>query len=160
MSRLSSVVFGARRQARPPSTRRAPPLPSRNGAKIAQNERHEITKATDSLIFVSFCSENLVLNRHVESHHTSGTDLDYEHITMTAWHPERKEAVRFLKIATDPENKPVLVHCLHGADRTGAMCALYRIAVQGWTKEEAGMETEMGSDAEQSPGKAPRDYDS
>ncbi|MCP4369159.1 MAG: dual specificity protein phosphatase family protein [Deltaproteobacteria bacterium] len=30
-----------------------------------------------------------------------------------------------------------LVRCQHGADRTGTMCALYRVAVQGWTKEEA-----------------------
>ena len=61
----------------------------------------------------------------------------YEHITMKAWHPEYKEAVRFLKIATDPTKTPVLVHCQHGADRTGTMCALYRVAVQGWSKEDA-----------------------
>lgn len=63
--------------------------------------------------------------------------LGYEHIYMKAWHPERKEIVRFLQIVTDPKRTPVLVHCQHGADRTGAMCALYRVAVQGWTKEEA-----------------------
>jgi hypothetical protein len=56
---------------------------------------------------------------------------------MKAWHPERKEAVRFLQIATNPDRTPVLVHCQHGADRTGSMCALYRVAVQGWTKEKA-----------------------
>jgi protein tyrosine phosphatase (PTP) superfamily phosphohydrolase (DUF442 family) len=65
------------------------------------------------------------------------TGLRYEHITMKAWHPERKEIVRFLQIVTDPNQTPVLVHCQHGADRTGTMSALYRIAVQGWTKEEA-----------------------
>ena len=31
----------------------------------------------------------------------------------------------------------MLVHCWHGADRTGMMCAVYRLAVEGWTKEEA-----------------------
>ncbi len=61
----------------------------------------------------------------------------YEHITMKAWHPEYKEAVRFLKIVSDPAKTPVLVHCQHGADRTGTMCAIYRVAVQGWSKEEA-----------------------
>ena len=61
----------------------------------------------------------------------------YEHITMKAWHPEYKEAVRFLKIVSDPAKTPVLVHCQHGADRTGTMCALYRVAVQGWSKEDA-----------------------
>lgn len=65
------------------------------------------------------------------------TGLMYEHIYMKAWHPERKEIVLFLQIVTDPKRTPVLVHCQHGADRTGTMSALYRIAVQGWTKEEA-----------------------
>jgi len=29
------------------------------------------------------------------------------------------------------------VHCQHGADRTGMMTAIYRIAVEGWSKEDA-----------------------
>jgi hypothetical protein len=63
---------------------------------------------------------------------------------MKAWHPEYKEAVKFLQIATDPRHTPVLVHCQHGADRTGAMCAIYRVAVEGWTKEEAAQEMTGG----------------
>jgi protein tyrosine phosphatase (PTP) superfamily phosphohydrolase (DUF442 family) len=65
------------------------------------------------------------------------TGLGYEHIFMKTWHPEEEDVVRFLKIATDPARAPVFVHCQHGADRTGAMIALYRIVVQGWTKREA-----------------------
>ncbi len=65
------------------------------------------------------------------------TGLGYEHLYMKAWHPEHKEVVRFLQIVTNPKRTPVLVHCQHGADRTGTMITLYRIAVQGWTKEEA-----------------------
>ena len=33
--------------------------------------------------------------------------------------------------------KPVLVHCWQGSDRTGAVVAAYRIAFQGWTREQA-----------------------
>jgi uncharacterized protein (TIGR01244 family) len=74
---------------------------------------------------------------HSDRNDIGNTGLGYEHIYMKAWHPERKEIVRFLQIVTNPKRTPVLVHCLHGADRTGSMCALYRIAVQGWTKDEA-----------------------
>jgi protein tyrosine/serine phosphatase len=56
---------------------------------------------------------------------------------MKPWHPEDKEVVRFLKIVSDPNRTPVFVHCQRGADRTGTMCAIYRIAVQGWSKAEA-----------------------
>lgn len=72
------------------------------------------------------------------------TGLGYEHIFMKAWHPEVKEAVMFLKIVKDPKRAPVLVHCQHGADRTGIMCAIYRVAVQGWTKAEALKELKEG----------------
>jgi len=74
---------------------------------------------------------------HSDRDEIGNTGLGYEHIYMKAWHPERKEIVRFLQIVTNPKRTPVLVHCLHGADRTGTMCAVYRIVVQGWTKEEA-----------------------
>lgn len=32
---------------------------------------------------------------------------------------------------------PVLVHCHHGADRTGAIAALWRILYQGWSRQQA-----------------------
>lgn len=56
---------------------------------------------------------------------------------MNTWDISAAEAARFLRIVTDPKRTPVLVHCQHGADRTGTMCATYRISVQGWTKAEA-----------------------
>ena len=33
--------------------------------------------------------------------------------------------------------KPVLGHCWHGSDRTGAVIATWRLVFQGWTKEQA-----------------------
>ena len=81
---------------------------------------------------------------HSDRDEIGKTGLGYEHIYMKAWHPERKEVVRFLQIVTNPKRTPVLVHCLHGADRTGTMCAVYRIAVQGWTKDEAVREMTEG----------------
>ncbi len=50
----------------------------------------------------------------------------------------------FLSIVNDTSAVPVLVHCLHGADRTGTMCAMYRILCQGWTPDDAISEMENG----------------
>ncbi len=74
---------------------------------------------------------------HSDRDKLKGTSLNYEHIYMKAWHPEEKEVIRFLSIVTDKDLTPVFVHCQHGADRTGTMCAVYRIALQGWSKDEA-----------------------
>lgn len=67
----------------------------------------------------------------------SGSDFICEHIYMKAWHPEKEDVIKFLKIVSDPQKTPVLVHCQQGADRTGTMCAIYRIVIQGWNKEDA-----------------------
>lgn len=67
------------------------------------------------------------------------TGLGYERIPMTGWplFPREEQIIKFLQIATDTQRTPILVYCQHGADRTGIMCAIYRIAVQRWTKEKA-----------------------
>lgn len=74
---------------------------------------------------------------HSDRSDTDQAGLGYEHLYMKTWHPEEEDVVRFLKIATDPARAPVLVHCQHGADRTGTMAAIYRVVVQGWTKQAA-----------------------
>ena len=71
-------------------------------------------------------------------------DIGYERIKMEAWDADDDEVVRFLRIVSDPARLPVFVHCKHGADRTGTMCAVYRIVVQGWTKEDAVEEMREG----------------
>ena len=63
--------------------------------------------------------------------------LGYVHVSMKPWHGEYEDVVEFLRAATEPRLAPVLVHCEFGSDRTGTMCAAYRIVVCGWSKEEA-----------------------
>jgi protein tyrosine phosphatase (PTP) superfamily phosphohydrolase (DUF442 family) len=74
---------------------------------------------------------------HSDQETAGDAKLDYENIPEKSWHPEDEDAVRFLQAVTDTNRMPVLAHCQHGADRTGTMCAVYRIVVQGWSKEEA-----------------------
>jgi uncharacterized protein (TIGR01244 family) len=70
--------------------------------------------------------------------------LAYEHIPMTAFSVKDDEVVHFLRIAGTTGHAPIFVHCKRGADRTGLMCALYRVAYQGWTKDEAIAEMTQG----------------
>jgi len=70
--------------------------------------------------------------------------LAYERISFKAWHPEDEDVVHFLRFVADPAHQPVYVHCQWGADRTGMMIAIERIALEGWTKEEAITEMTQG----------------
>jgi len=64
--------------------------------------------------------------------------MKYVNIPMDAWDtvPDRA-MMQFLSIVNDPASQPVFVHCRRGADRTGFMIGLYRIARQGWTPQQA-----------------------
>ena len=65
-------------------------------------------------------------------------------IPINTWHLKDEHVIKFLKIVNDPKNQPVLVHCKHGADRTGTMCAVYRIVMQGWNKKQVLKEMKDG----------------
>jgi protein tyrosine/serine phosphatase len=43
----------------------------------------------------------------------------------------------FLGVLLDPAKKPVFFHCAQGQDRTGTMCAVYRMEIEGWKNDEA-----------------------
>jgi protein tyrosine phosphatase (PTP) superfamily phosphohydrolase (DUF442 family) len=81
---------------------------------------------------------------HSDKDELAGTGLKTVRLKMEPWHTDEDEAVLFLKAATDTNNLPVFVHCQRGADRTGTMCAMYRIVVCGWTKEQALDEMKQG----------------
>jgi protein tyrosine phosphatase (PTP) superfamily phosphohydrolase (DUF442 family) len=74
----------------------------------------------------------------------AGTGIAEVEIPAEPWELEKEDVVAFLGIVADRGRLPAFVHCSHGADRTGAMTALYRIAVQGWSKEAAVAEMTQG----------------
>jgi tyrosine-protein phosphatase SIW14 len=51
--------------------------------------------------------------------------------------PSRDELLTYFTLLRDNPDKKIFLHCQYGADRTGVMIALYRIAVDHWTAEQA-----------------------
>ncbi len=68
----------------------------------------------------------------------------YHHLPIQPWELNEETIVTFLRKVTDENAQPVFVHCHHGADRTGALCAAYRIIVEDWSKEAAINEMTLG----------------
>src|SRR5438046_9442406 len=67
--------------------------------------------------------------------------LNYVHIPVEDIWPSSRipEAAiaKYFEIINNPANYPIFFHCRRGADRTGAIAAFYRVAVQGWTAKKA-----------------------
>lgn len=60
-------------------------------------------------------------------------------------HVDDSEVLAALRTIREAEaDGPVLMHCKHGSDRTGLMAAMYRVVIQGWSKEEALNEMTLG----------------
>jgi protein tyrosine/serine phosphatase len=75
-----------------------------------------------------------------------GTGIKLIRVPIFTWHIETEDVVKALASIRKAERKgPVLLHCQHGADRTGLITALYRVLYQGWTKDAALDEMQNGN---------------
>ena len=64
--------------------------------------------------------------------------LNYVYLPMDALGEIPPNAIQtFLDTVSDPARQPVFIHCHRGADRTGFMVGVFRIAKQGWSPEQA-----------------------
>jgi protein tyrosine/serine phosphatase len=73
------------------------------------------------------------------------TGIKQVQLTYRTNHVDDSDVLAALRAIQDAEgNGPVLMHCKHGSDRTGLMAAMYRVVVQGWSKEEALSEMTLG----------------
>jgi protein tyrosine/serine phosphatase len=66
-----------------------------------------------------------------------GTALRAVHVPVFTWHLETEDVVQVMRTLRHAEDGPFLIHCQHGADRTGLMSAMYRMLEQKWTAEDA-----------------------
>lgn len=73
---------------------------------------------------------------HSDKDEAEDTSLHLYRIRLAAGKVTAEELMQCL-LVIDKAPKPILVHCWHGSDRTGIVCAAYRIAVQGWSPEKA-----------------------
>lgn len=76
----------------------------------------------------------------------AGTGLTLVHIKIKTRHIRENQSAQIIAalralVAAKP---PVVVHCTHGADRTGLIIALWRMLYQGWSREDATAELVNG----------------
>lgn len=82
---------------------------------------------------------------HSDSEILAGSGITMQRIPINTWNIRDEDMVSALKALREVEQHgPVLIHCQHGADRTGLVSALYRVVYQGWTKEQALDELQHG----------------
>lgn len=73
---------------------------------------------------------------HDDSEHANGYALELHRVPMNAGAINDEAMEQALMIIAQAK-KPLLVHCWHGSDRTGAVVALYRMVFEGWPRERA-----------------------
>ncbi|MBT2336144.1 tyrosine-protein phosphatase [Variovorax paradoxus] len=75
----------------------------------------------------------------------AGHDIRLVRVPINTWSIDDAKVLRALVAIREAEKQgPVLIHCMHGADRTGVVAAAYRMAVQHWDKESARFEMFRG----------------
>lgn len=75
-------------------------------------------------------------NRHSDDDEAKGTNIKLYRVKTKAHSISEEELIQALRIIKN-RNAPIIFHCHHGSDRTGAVCALYRIVFQNVSKEDA-----------------------
>jgi protein tyrosine/serine phosphatase len=72
-----------------------------------------------------------------DAREAAGTSLRTERVKILTWNIDDEHVIDVMRMLRNRENGPFLIHCQHGADRTGLMSAMYRVLEQGWTPDEA-----------------------
>jgi tyrosine-protein phosphatase SIW14 len=74
--------------------------------------------------------------RNTDGRRAENIDMELFQVRMGAGSFNTGQVIEALKIIKRAP-KPILIHCMHGSDRTGLICAMYRIVFQDWPKEKA-----------------------
>lgn len=66
-----------------------------------------------------------------EEDQAKSAGIKYDHISISDLLAPNQKQID-LVLALMKNGAPTYVHCLHGQDRTGMICAAYRVKAQGW----------------------------
>lgn len=75
-------------------------------------------------------------NRNNDDDEAKGTKITLHRVKMKAHSVNEDQLIKALRIIKNRRG-PIVVHCHHGSDRTGAVCAMYRIVFQNVSKQKA-----------------------
>lgn len=75
---------------------------------------------------------------HSDRRLLSGSGIRMVRVKILTWNIGDDDVVAALRaIRAGANDGAVLLHCQHGADRTGLVSAMYRLLYQNWTREQA-----------------------
>lgn len=77
-----------------------------------------------------------IRENHSDAALIQGTNLRLVEVPVNTWSVGDEEVIAVMRLIKN-EPRPILLHCKHGADRTGLMMAVYRIIFEGWTRRDA-----------------------
>ena len=75
-------------------------------------------------------------NRHSDDDEAAGTNVKLHRVKTKAHSINEEQLIEALRIIKN-RKAPIVIHCHHGSERTGAVCALYRVVFQNVSKEDA-----------------------
>ena len=81
---------------------------------------------------------------HSDDDEAEGTSINLHRIKINAGSITEEHIIEALKIIKNRKG-PIVFHCWHGSDRTGAIAAAYRIIFNNWNKADAIDELENGN---------------
>ncbi len=73
---------------------------------------------------------------HADESEVESNEFILQRLKLDALNIQLDDLVKAMQII-DSSPKPILVHCWHGSDRTGAVIATYRMVFQNWSKKKA-----------------------
>jgi protein tyrosine/serine phosphatase len=106
------------------------------------NEDKEVIKSTNIKTIINLRYFTRTGDKKI---FTNKEDIHLINHPLLTWRIKAPEIAQTLKLIREQQKKgAVLVHCYHGADRTGIMVAMYRIIYHNWTIAEAKQEMLQG----------------